>query len=305
MLPQVDPPVLANNPRFETLWKDLCSSKLTADNSSQSVHVPTRKQHEATKKNLHDVRATVAKRDILKDALRHVAYNGKYLPQEIEDAVRIVVSDIEGEFTADDQDIVQEEKEYFLSNMDKVAPQVSAQLHRNLTQLALLSGPDATSSLPETLANLNNSVTNAHATLSRSRIALANESTALLATYRTLLETTIRHLEQTLHGSVARGTRTQAEHLAAVAEAMGKKLRLLEMQVVRETYSPEVTEALRVREEALKREASGCRRRIRDMEERLEGYGSVRGMGQIVDAWVDVRREIERVGEEVARLEGR
>lgn len=189
--------------------------------------------------------------------------------------------------------------------MDKVAPQVSAQLHRNLTQLALLSGPDATSSLPETLANLNNSVTNAHATLSRSRIALANESTALLATYRTLLETTIRHLEQTLHGSVARGTRTQAEHLAAVAEAMGKKLRLLEMQVVRETYSPEVTEALRVREEALKREASGCRRRIRDMEERLEGYGSVRGMGQIVDAWVDVRREIERVGEEVARLEGR
>jgi hypothetical protein len=34
MLPPVDPTILSTNPRFETLYRDLCTNKLNPDGSS-------------------------------------------------------------------------------------------------------------------------------------------------------------------------------------------------------------------------------------------------------------------------------
>jgi hypothetical protein len=44
------------------------------------------------------------------------------------------------------------------------------------------------------------------------------------AVYRELFEVSVRIIEQTLHGSVARGGKARAEHLASVARGMELKL---------------------------------------------------------------------------------
>lgn len=68
------------------------------------------------------------------------------------------------------------------------------------------------------------------AALSARRLQVANLSSEVLAAHRELLETAVRVLEQTVHGSVARGVRARAEHLAVVARGMEMKLRCVVYQ---------------------------------------------------------------------------
>lgn len=135
-------------------------------------------------------------------------------------------------------------------------------------------------------------------------MALANESGHVLSYYQTLLEAVTRRLEQTIHGSVARATRTQAEYLAHVAEGLDKKLRVMELQVMQQVYTPEVREGLKVQEGELVRENAALRRRTRELEQRLTAFGGVRGMRQIADMYAEVGREVNKVKDEVERLEG-
>jgi diphthamide biosynthesis protein 3 len=58
--------------------------------------------------------------------------------------------------------------------------------------------------------------------LTRTRVTELSDQTH--AAYRELFEASVRVLEQTLHGSVARGVKAKAEHLAAVAKGMELKL---------------------------------------------------------------------------------
>lgn len=57
--------------------------------------------------------------------------------------------------------------------------------------------------------------------------------------YRELFEVSVRIIEQTLHGSVARGGKARAEHLASVAKGMELKLQYVHLVLnIRSTHSP-------------------------------------------------------------------
>ena len=121
---------------------------------------------------------------------------------------------------------------YFLNHLLPVGEALSSELsqiafrlkgiaypqeaHRNL----LIKIPD----LPLLIGTRRKELVVAQETLSNSRLELAVAASKVLETYREVVETTIRALEQTKYGSVARGIKAQTEHLAIVAESMDAKL---------------------------------------------------------------------------------
>jgi diphthamide biosynthesis protein 3 len=58
--------------------------------------------------------------------------------------------------------------------------------------------------------------------LTRNRVTELSDQTH--TAYRELFEASVRVIEQTLHGSVARGVKAKAEHLAVVSKGMELKL---------------------------------------------------------------------------------
>lgn len=139
--------------------------------------------------------------------------------------------------------------------------------------------------------------------LQTSRMGLADEAAGLLALYQKLYTASIRVLEQTIHGSVARGSRTHAEYLLQMTEGMHKKLQLTETQVMQQVYSAEVKEALKVRGQDLLRETAVWKRKTRDLESSLRDYESIRGMKQLADSYAEVQREIRKVQADLDRLD--
>lgn len=163
----------------------------------------------------------------------------------------------------------------------------------------------AVTEIPRTVQQMKNEVTGSQTELSRSRLALAQEIQQLHALYRQVMETSIRILEQTIHGSVARGTKAKADYLATVAEGMSKKLGVQHAQLMQQVYSPEMQEALRGRVEAMQSESVALRRKVREAEARREEYRAARGMQGMVKEYAEILRESQRVEEEISRLERR
>ncbi|KAK4982704.1 putative alpha-1,6-mannosyltransferase mnn11 [Elasticomyces elasticus] len=139
--------------------------------------------------------------------------------------------------------------------------------------------------------------------LSQRRIELADLASNVLATHRTLLEAVVRALEQTLHGSVARGVRAKADYLACITEGMEKKLEIQYQQALAQLYTPDVQLALKNHERHLKQEIRGLRERLEEAETQLHDYERVKGMRVIAAAYGEVKRECETVQEEIRRLE--
>lgn len=63
--------------------------------------------------------------------------------------------------------------------------------------------------------------------LADARLRLSNIAHAVLSLHRELLESSIRILEQTMHGSLARVVRAKAELLHAKAEVLGMQARFV------------------------------------------------------------------------------
>lgn len=116
------------------------------------------------------------------------------------------------------------------------------------------------------------------------------------------METSIRILEQTIHGSVARGTKAKAEYLATVAEGMSKKLHLQHGQLVLQVYSSDVQEALKAKSDTLESQKRAVKRQVREAEEKLEEYRKAAGMKGMALEYAEVLRETERVESEIERL---
>jgi hypothetical protein len=141
--------------------------------------------------------------------------------------------------------------------------------------------------------------------LNESRISLSNTTSKTLHLHQTLLETTIRRLEQVIHGSVARGTRAQAEYLAHVADGLDKKLQMMEKQVMQQVYSPEAKEAIKAKEQGLVKENMTLKRRIREMEAIHEDYDKIKGIRAVAETYAEVQKEIQKVQSEIERLDDR
>ena len=125
------------------------------------------------------------------------------------------------------------------------------------------------------------------------------------ALYRAVVETSIRILEQTIHGAVSRSTRAQADYLATVADGMNKKLQLQYAQLVAATHSAETQEALSAKSERLERESLMTKRKTREAEERLAEYRALPSMEAVAREYAEILRESKRVEDDVVRLQGR
>lgn len=72
MLPQPDSETLSRNPQFALLWKDLTTNKLTREGVSKSLTLD--KETLSTREILKTKSVELAKREVLKDAVRAVAF---------------------------------------------------------------------------------------------------------------------------------------------------------------------------------------------------------------------------------------
>lgn len=151
---------------------------------------------------------------------------------------------------------------------------------------------------------LKTSVSTDQAKLHDSRLALAQETTKLHDLYRKAIERSIRILEQTIHGSVARGAKAKADYLASVAEGMDKKIGLQRAQLLSQINSPVFQEALQKKLLELQESKRSAKRKAMEAEERLEDYRKVQGMGSLAQEFADLLKETEKVRSEIARLQG-
>jgi diphthamide biosynthesis protein 3 len=113
-----------------------------------------------------------------------------------------------------------------------VALAISKQLEHSALLLAKITTADGTlshvspdiSKLPAQAAALQESIANQTISIATTRMRITELGDQIHAVYRDLFEVSVRIIEQTLHGSVARGVKAKAEHLAMVAKGMGLKL---------------------------------------------------------------------------------
>ena len=71
--------------------------------------------------------------------------------------------------------------------------------------------------MPRTLAELSKSISTLKSDLATARLDITHESSTVHELYKQILASSIRLLEQTIHGSVSRASKAKAEYLAIVA----------------------------------------------------------------------------------------
>lgn len=121
---------------------------------------------------------------------------------------------------------------HFLNHVLPIGEALSSELSQSALHLRKIAYPEAlqdTHTKPPDLTYLvqtrRTGLALARETLSDTRLKLAMAASSVLEIHRDVVETAIRALEQTKHGSIARGIKAQTEHLAIVAESMDAKLR--------------------------------------------------------------------------------
>ncbi|KAK5120229.1 hypothetical protein LTR85_006435 [Meristemomyces frigidus] len=306
MLPPVDASIMASNPRFDALYRDLCANKLNADGSSR-LDTKAVKERQAFDEDLHKARIEVARRATVTTQLQNLRYYGEKLPDELQDLVGLTAATLSGGVAADDQEVVADELERLQEHARTLAKVLSKQLEQDanaLAKLLVVETAPSHSGLPASLAKLIGDTASSRTNLADSRLLLARDVSALHDLYRQVMQASIRVLEQTIHGSVARGTKAKAEHLAVVAEGMSKKLSLQYGQLIQQVYSPDTQEMLRAKAQELEAETSVLRRRVREAEEKVAEYRQARGMKDMVREYAEIMTETQKVRDEVERLTG-
>ena len=192
------------------------------------------------------------------------------------------------------------------ANIAPIAQALSNRFAQDVASIATILDPEnppSAQDLVPTVADLKGSQTNSEVELSASRLRLATEAAAVHILNRQATQQSIAILEQSIHGSVARGSKAKAEYLAIVAEGMSKKLSLQQSQLHSQLYSPEVREALRTKAEQLEARSRAVRRNVREGEEKLEVYRRSRGMEGVAREYAEVLAGSERVRGAIGRLE--
>ncbi|KAK6428342.1 hypothetical protein LTR95_015515 [Oleoguttula sp. CCFEE 5521] len=325
MLPPISQNVLTSNPKFEVLYGDLCTNRLNSDGSSV-VDEKTRKERDAFDQDLRSASVEAAKRAIVKSELRRVALGSNELPEEVckagadllpedertatdmwiaeqlQELVAVLSAQLEGQVPVEDYDLIEEYVERFKGNP---APVVSI-LQRNITDdatcIAKVLDPDIPpADIPAHFETLKSSIATSNTQMAQSRQTIAHQASELHALNDQVLTTSIRLLEQSIHGAVPRATKAQVEYLALVAEGMSKKLAVQHAQVLAPVYGSEAQTALKAKVEAMVSEERKLRREREEMEEKLGAYrkgkleGVARELGEIGRESEKVRGEIERL----------
>lgn len=306
MLPPIPPSVLERNPRFNQLYKDISPSRLNPDATTRLI-----KQQRAQadiEKQLQVLRKEALQIDVLRNAFLHIA---KDLPSEIRMSCMIVAGNLRGGLSSTELEILNEVIEPFNSNVKSIGAAISASLKHLVASLASLIAaeegreikPSDLTQVPANSAKLLSQNVATAQKIAQLRTRVTDLSDQINSTHREILEASVRILEQTLHGSVARGMRAKAEHLAVVAKGLDLKIRILdagdplrsngELRAALDAYGEHLGD--------LRRKLEG---RVRELEGEMQGYESEGGLKEIGKRFADVLGKCEDVKREIARLEG-
>ncbi|KAK3696035.1 hypothetical protein LTR37_018177 [Vermiconidia calcicola] len=306
MLPPVESAVNSSNPKFEALYNDLCKNKLNTDGTTK-LDAKAQKERDGLSEELRKARIDTAKRSLITSGLQDLFYRPGSLPEDLQELVAVIAALLEGQIAEEDRDLLRDDLVKFKQNIKPISIALSKLFQQDANSLAAIIDPDdppPVDNLPSQIKDLRTSIATSKATASRSRLELAQEVSSLHSTYRQAIETSIRILEQTIHGSVARSTKAKADYLVLVAEGMSKKLSLQHGQLMSQLYSSEMQEVLRTKAEEIETRSRTTKRKVREAEEKLEEYrkagGGLKGMAM---EYAEILKESERVKAEVARLQ--
>ena len=245
---------------------------------------------------------------LLQDALQAVASRLNELPPDLIESCNIVSAQLRGELSTSDQEILADDIDYFLASIPAISQAISSHLVStgHLITTLLSSGSETDISKLVSLATeLHDSIPNQSTSISLTRSQITNLTTTLHSTYTLLLEHSIRLLEQTLHGSIARGTRSKAEHLSTVAKGLELKLSVMALTDPSLT-DPGMLGELEGYRDRLAGRAEELSEQVAQNERTLGEYGRAgKGMLEIARRFVEARSECQAVREEIARLEAR
>ncbi|USW48685.1 Putative HAUS augmin-like complex subunit 4 [Septoria linicola] len=274
-------PVTPNvHPKFDALYRDLRVNKLNA-NGTTKVDPKVQKERDVFEEELRKARIAAAKQELIKIYLQSLAYRGDQLPAELQELVAIIAAALQSPIPKDDAALLREDIENFKQNVKPVAKEIWKAALDDLATLARISDPQGHSDgddLPVRIHKQKADILLSEDSIADARLQLAEGITDVHDSYRKAIETCIRILEQTIHGSVSRGTKAKADYLATVAEGMSKKLQVQHNQLLLQTNSPELEDALQSRSEDLDRENLAMRRKIRDAEDKLAEYHQAKAL---------------------------
>ncbi|KAF2829634.1 hypothetical protein CC86DRAFT_435483 [Ophiobolus disseminans] len=228
MLPPVDPRVLERNPNFEVLYKDLTTRKLNPDGSTRD----TKKQrmHDEIRRSLTTARTTLISSQILTTSLSDLPSQATDLPPELHSVIEIVIAQLKGDVPDSDREILSGDVNYFIDNIGTISDALSTQLIVVVEYLCKIADPK----VPPAISDLAHKATRVldaatlklPGDLASALTSLTTALTTLLSTHLSLLTSSIRILEQTQHGALARHTKSSAELLHTRATVLGLQAKI-------------------------------------------------------------------------------
>jgi hypothetical protein len=257
--------------------------------------------------NLTTARSTLLSTQILTSTLTSLPSRAPTLPDELHACIDLVSALLSGQIPdPSERDILSGDIATFLDNIDIIATAVSTQLQTLTNHLCTIASPldvPAPSSLPTIAEDL---ITSATLTLPQELLAarteLTNTLTSLLSLHKQILESSIRILEQTQHGSLARHTKARAELLHSRATLLG-------LQAKCYTFGhPPPAEFVAALKEFRKSQGTG-ERALRDREVlakqslRLYEQAGEKGVRELAKRKGYLEGETRRIEREIASLE--
>jgi hypothetical protein len=168
----------------------------------------------------------------------------------------------------------------FPSLLPQLATLISSNLHSSAVHLARIANPATNPSfvhrtipsLPAHVTALTTSITSRQEALTRERLAAATSLSTLLHHHAQALAQLLRSLEAK-HGPIARSLEFRATEVALTAQRQETEAQIALWQVRRDTYTPEVSKALRNYAAHLRDAKGRLGEAIRTLKGELEGYG--------------------------------
>ena len=229
------------------------------------------------------------------------------LPPELHSIIEIVTAQLSGHIPDSDRAILSNDIDDLFTNINTISDALSAQLSVTadyLCKIADPTRPPAISDLPSSAAALQARATlDIPHDLQDAHLQLTHTLTTLLTTHLTLLTTTLRILERTQHGALARHTRSTAELLHTRSTLLG-----LQAQIHTLAHPPPVEFLAALK--SYRAQQGGVEKALRDREalarRELDLYGQAgeRGMRDLAGRKGVLEREIEKVEGEIGRIEG-
>lgn len=252
-------------------------------------------------------RSTLLSTQILIETLSTLPPRAPTLPDSLHSSTDLVSALLTGQIpSSSDREILSGDVSTFLDNIDIIASAISSQLETLTAHLCTIADPlsapkpAALPSRAETL--ITRATLDLPHELQTARTALTDSLTSLLSLHKQTLETSIRILEQTSHGSLARYTKARAELLHSRATLLGLQAR---------SYSfghPPPAEFVGALKEFRKSQGSG-ERALRDREGlarqslRLYEQAGEKGVRELAKRKAYLDAEMTRMEREIGDLE--